>query len=150
MTLPADTRISRRRLLAGGAMFVALGSYGALWLALGPKHTPDWIEAVVRKSLPNARLDGDSLARFAARLARDPEFQSRSVQLAAELDSIAAPLVRLAPEVNRKLERLERLVVSRYLLSSNFFRVANPAEETIICGEPLLACGNPFARFRDA
>jgi len=148
MKQPAATSLSRRHVLIGGAAVVALGSAGALWLAVGSNDAPEWIEAVVRRSLPNARLDDLSLKRFAAQLAREPEFQSRKMLLLTGIDSIAPALVRLAPEVNRRIERLERFVLSNYLTSSNFFRVADPTRETIVCGARLLACGNPFARFR--
>lgn len=144
----ARTRFNRRQLIVGGAALAVAGSAGALWLATRSHETSEWIEAVVRKSLPNVRIDAVSLRQFAARLAGDAEFLSQKVALALDLDALAPAAVRIAPEVGRKIERLERRVLSSYLLDSNFFRVADPRTETIVCNEPLPACGNPFAQFR--
>lgn len=142
------TRLDRRQLLIGGLALAIAGSAGALWLALRSHDTSEWIEAVVRTRLPSVRLDSASLRDFATRLAAEEEFRSRKIALALDLDALAPSVVRIAPEVSRKIEGLERHVLSTYLISSNFFRVADPRAETIFCGEPLLACGNPFAQFR--
>lgn len=146
----AQARFNRRQLLAAGATLVVVGSAGTLWLAMRSHDTQDWIEAVVRKHLPSARLDSASLRAFAMRLANEPEFQSQKIALALDVDALAPAIVRIAPEVSRKIEQLERRVLSSYLLGSNFFRVTDPRTETILCGEPMPACGNPFAQFRNA
>ena len=146
--MKAATRVTRRRVLLGGAAVAALGSAGVAWIATRSQGSHEWIEAVVRRNLWDVRLDPDSLGVFATRLAAEPEFGSRKVALAVALDDVAPALFRLAPEVQRKIARLERIVMSRYLLSSNFFRVADPRVETIVYGEALPACGNPFAVFR--
>lgn len=142
------TSVDRRRLLFGGAALVMAGSAGALWLALRSHDTHEWIETVVRKYLPSVRLDDASLRQFAMGLEREAEFRSRKIALAVDLDALAPAIVRIAPEVRRRIERLERRVLSSYLLSSNFFRVTDPRSETIYCHGPLPACGNPFAQFR--
>lgn len=147
--MPANARLNRRHVLIGGAALVTTGSAGAVWLAMRSHDASQWIEAVVRRLLPNVRLDAESLAQYAARLARDAEFRSMKVELALDLDALAPAVVRIAPEVRLKIERLERRVLSGYLLGSNFFRVADPRAETIICTGPVVACGNPFARFRN-
>ncbi len=143
-----SARLNRRQLLVGGAALVLAGSAGALWLAMRSHDTHEWIEAVVRKGLPNVRLDAASLREFALRLAGEMEFRSRKVALALDLDALSPALVRFAPEVSRKIEQLERRVLSSFLLGSNFFRVADPRTETVFGGPPLPACGNPFAQFR--
>jgi hypothetical protein len=147
MTHAANARVTRRQLLVGTAAVVATGAAGTVWLAFRTANASEWIEAVVRSRLPNARLDSASLQRFATQLALDPEFKSKKIELALGLDSLAPALVRIAPEVQRKIERLERVVISSYLLSSNFFRVTDPAAETLFVGGSMPACGNPFARF---
>jgi hypothetical protein len=142
------TRFTRRQMILGGATLAVVASAGALWITLRSHDTSEWIEAVVRRHLPNLRLDPASLTSFAKRLAQDVEFRSMKVALALDLDALAPAVVRIAPEANLKIERLERRVLSGYLLGSNFFRIADPRTETIFCNEPPTACGNPFARFR--
>lgn len=139
--------VRRRQVLIAGAALAA--SSGALWLAMKTRDPAHWIEAVVRKHLPGVQLEVASLHTFAQRLADDPRFKARKVALAMQLDRFAAPLVRVAPEIDEKIARLERLVLTDYLASSNFFRVANPRAETIVCHGELPACGNPFAVFRN-
>ena len=140
--------INRRHVLFGGAA-LALASSGALWFATQADDSGTWIEAVVRKHLPGLDLDATSLRAFATALARDVEFANRKVELALSLDRLAPTLVRVAPEVGAKIERLERQVISRYLLGSNFFRVPDPRAERIYFGASVPACGNPFAVFRN-
>ncbi len=142
-----QVNLRRRRVLIAGAALAAASS-GALWLVARSNDSSDWIEAVVRKHLPGIRLDAESLRRFAMRLADEPAFSARKVALALQLDQISAPLLRLAPEIDAKIGRLERIVLSDYLTSSNFFRVSDPRTETIICHAEPPACGNPFAVFR--
>lgn len=141
-------RLTRRGMLIAGAGIATLGSVGVLWVRLRSSGRLEWIQSLVRRNLPNIRLDDASLAAFAQRMADEPEFRSKKVELALGLDSAASALIRLAPEVQRKIERLERVVMSEYLLSGNFFRVADPRAETIVAGEAPQACGNPFAVFR--
>lgn len=140
--------VRRRQVLIAGAALAAASS-GALWLAMKTRDPADWIEAVVRKHLPGVQLEVASLHTFAQRLADDPRFKGRKVALAMQLDRFAAPLVRVAPEIDEKIARLERLVLTDYLASSNFFRVADPRAEKIVCHGELPACGNPFAVFRN-
>jgi hypothetical protein len=146
----ANARIDRRRLLLGGVALAVTGSAGMLWLALRSHDTHEWIEAVVRRHLPNVRLDDVSLHRFALQLEREAEFRSRKLALALDLDGLTPAIVRIAPEVRQRIERVERHVLSSYLLASNFFRVTDPRSETIVCTGALPACGNPFAQFRHA
>lgn len=143
----ANARVNRRQLLVAGAALAVVGSAGTLWLAMRSHETQDWIQAVVRKHLPSARLDAASLRAFATTLANEPAFRSQKIALALDVDALAPAIVRIAPEVSRKIEQLERRVLSSYLLASNFFRVGDPRTDTILCGEPMPACGNPFAQF---
>jgi hypothetical protein len=140
--------INRRHLLFGGAA-LALGSSGALWFASQAYGSSTWIEAVVRRHLSGLELDSASLQQFATTLARDVEFRNSKVELALNLDSLAPALVRIAPEVGAKIERLERHVISQYLLGSNFFRVRDPRAERIYFSAAIAACVNPFAIFRN-
>lgn len=140
--------IQRRHVLIAGAALAAAAS-GAAWIAIRSEHPSEWIEAVVRKHLPGVPLDPATLQSFAERMANEAEFRARKVALALRLDKATSSLVRLAPEVEGKIGELERLVLSAYLSSSNFFRVRDPRAETIYCVDDTPLCGNPFAVFRN-
>jgi hypothetical protein len=137
----------RRVLAAGGAL--ALAACVGLATALRFDASSAWIEAVIRKHLPGVCLDEASLRAFAVRTAHSPTFTARKVALALQLDRWATSLVRFAPPMNAKLKRFERLVLSDFLASSNFFRISDPRAETVVCGDAVPACSNPFAVFRN-
>ena len=144
----SGSRFTRRTVILGGAA-VALTSSGALWLSSRADDASQWIEAVVRHHLTGIDLDDESLRRFAAELATTAEFSTRKVELALFLDAMSPTLVRVAPEVGAKIAQLERLVLTHYLLGSNFFRVESPDRERIYFGAASSVCGNPFAVFRN-
>jgi len=138
--------LTRRTLLIAGASSCAAVAAGGVWLAT--RDNPrDWIEATVRNLLPNIDLDAASLASFVAHEQEQPEFASRKVALALSLDALAPAMLRIAPEARDKIAELERVVVSDYLIGSNFFRVQDPRREAIYWSGAG-ACGNPFAVFR--
>ena len=138
--------LTRRTLLIAGASSCAAVAAGGLWLAT--RDSPrEWIEATLRNLLPNIDLDATSLAAFVTHEQEQPEFASRKIALALSLDALAPAMLRIAPEASDKIAELERVVVSDYLLGSNFFRVQDPRGETIYwSGDGV--CGNPFAVFR--
>lgn len=148
MTSPDSPRSpTRRRLLAAVA---ALGLAGAGWLGLRPYDRKEWIVATVHKHLPGVPLDVASLDRFANELMNDRRFQDTRQRIALWMDHALPGIARRLPKAGDRIERAERMVVSEFLTGSNFFRVQDPRRETIVYAGALPACGNPFARFRDA
>jgi hypothetical protein len=140
--------LRRRGLLIAGSAFAIAASAGFA-TTFRPDASSAWIEAVIRRHLPGVLLDEPSLHAFALRTAQSPAFATRKVALALQLDRWAAPLARFAPSMSAKLERFERLVLTDFLASSNFFRIRDPHAEPVVCGDAAPACGNPFAVFRN-
>jgi hypothetical protein len=140
--------IGRRGFIAAAAALVAAASSGALWLTWRAADQEQWIEAMLRKNLPGIKLDPDSLARFVREFAQRRELLERRTNLAIRLDQSLSAVARRIPKAERRIERMERLVVSEYLSGSNFFRVQDPRQETIFYQGTIPACGNPFATFR--
>jgi hypothetical protein len=140
---------ARRRLLIAGSGVVVLGATSALWVGTRLDGTRAWIEAVLREHLPGIQLDPASLATFVARFAEDRELNDKKSNLAVMLDQAVPAVTRQVPKADRRVDRLERRVVTEYLMGSNFFRVPDPRKEMIFYSDAMLACGNPFAVFRD-
>lgn len=140
----------RRRLLIAGSGVAVLGATGVAWIGSRLDGRQAWIEAVVRDSLPGIRLDAASLTTFAKRLAGNRIFADDKTNLAIKLDQAIPAIATQVSKVERRTERLKRRVLTEYLVGSNFFRVPDPHQETIVYSGPLPACGNPFAQFRDS
>jgi predicted phosphoadenosine phosphosulfate sulfurtransferase len=145
----ASTTTNRRRFIAGATLIAAAVSSGALWFSWGPEHRQTWVEEVLRKNLPGIQLDPDSLGKFVRSFAAGHEFDDKRMNVAVWMDQALPSVARRISKAERRLARLERLVVSDYLLGSNFFRVEDPRKEIIIYGGRIAVCGNPFAVFRD-
>jgi len=141
---------TRRKLLVASAGVATLGAAGAVWVGSRYDGPQAWIEAVIRRNLPGIRLDPASLAKFVAEFAARREVNGRSASTAMLLDQTVPALTRRVAKAQRQVERLERRVVTEYLIGSNFFRVRDPRAEVIVYAGAIPACGNPFAMFRDA
>jgi hypothetical protein len=141
---------ARRRLLVAASGVAVLGGTGALWIGSRLDGKRAWIEAVLREHLPGVQLDPASLATFVAHFAENRVFEDGRSNLAMMLDQSVPSLTQQVSKAARRVDRLERRVVTEYLLGSNFFRVADPRKETIVYSAAPPACGNPFAVFRDA
>jgi hypothetical protein len=142
--------VTRRKLLAAGAGVAALGATGAIWMGSRYAGPYAWIEAVLRSNLPGMQLEPQSLAKFVREIAARPDINNRTARLAMTLDQTAPAITRRMSVAQRRVARLERRVLTEYLVGSNFFRVSDPQSEAIVYAGALPACGNPFAKFRDA
>lgn len=147
MKLDAPHSPTRRKLLLAAG---ALGLAGVGWLGLRPYDRKDWIEATLRKYLPDINIDAESLAKFTTEMSQSRQFNDTRQQVALWMDHALPNIARRLPKAGDRIERMERQVVSDFLTGSNFFRVADPRRELIVYGGAIPACGNPFARFRDS
>lgn len=139
---------SRRLLLLGGmAGLATAGIAGTYTLERHPARRAAWVEDVVRRHLPGVRLDEESLAAFVQKVLESDLFEPKKNRLAAFANRTVPALAGRVRPLRRQLAQLERQVLSEFLLGSNFFRVADPARETIVHSGRFPACDNPFARF---
>ncbi len=140
----------RRRLLIAGSAVVAAGVAGGIWIGSRLEGREAWIESVLWENLPGIDLDPASLAKFVSEFAQHREFDDEKSNIAVMLDQAVPGVTRKVDKADRRVDRMERLVVTEYLMGSNFFRVPDPRQETIFyAGTVGAVCGNPFAVFRN-
>lgn len=136
--------IQRRRFLVGGAAAIASASVGFAWLR-GAFSSENWIEHVVRSNLPGIKLDETALQEFVVAMSRHDWFAPSTHRVAIAVDRTVPWIAARVPKVRDGLEKLERRVLTEFLIGSNFFRVPDPRKEEIVYHGPAIACGNPFA-----
>ena len=146
MSQQPSSRRRRNFLAAGFAGLVAIAAGGSFAGHRYATGRAGWIEEVVRRNLPGVRLDEPSLAAFVRDVLRSDLLTPRKVRLIVLADSTLPALARRVPPARERIERLERLVLSEFLIGSNFFRVADARSATIFYAGKFPACGNPFAR----
>jgi hypothetical protein len=140
--------IQRRNLLLGLA---GLGVVGAALRWSGASLAPqDAVKTIIYKRLDYLSLDAAGVSQFAADYVSAMNISAAKLRLIGAL----APIYRrLSSEPGHLLYHATRYgeerVVTRYLLSSDFF--ASGADETRTVQylgfyDPLRACGNPFRR----
>lgn len=140
--------IERRKVLMGLAGLGVLGA-GLRWsgASLSPE---DAVKTIIHKRLDYLSLDGAGVSQFAADYISAMNISNAKLRLIG----VFAPIYRrLSSEPGHFLYRATRYgeerVVTRYLLSSDFF-VFDADESRVVrylaFYDPLRACGNPFRR----
>jgi hypothetical protein len=104
-----------------------------------------WIEQVVRGNLPGVSLDERSLPAFVRDVLAGDLLKPHTHRISVFAQQTAPWLTSRVSRAREGLERLERRVLTEYLLGSNFFRVPDPKRETIVYFGSPVACANPFA-----
>ena len=139
----APQRSSRRRfLIASGALIAAAGAgFSGVRFA---DSREEWVASVIRDNLPGITIDTDSLAKFVAESVRGDALRPVTHRLAVFAEQSVPWVTARIPKVRHGLDKLERRVLTEFLLGSNFFRVPNPKQETIVYYGPAIACANPF------
>jgi len=143
-------KITRRRLLEAGAIGGALlGSYAVFkWITGEPTEI---IVAILHRRVGHLQVDTESFEVFAKDFVA---WKSEDTERLSLLSIVALPMrlvstYRLLP-TGHPLRRLENSVVSRYLLSTDFFLYgADESREVNYLSfyDPLTAvCRNPFAQ----
>jgi len=138
---------SRRRFLLGGtASLIAVGLVGKLSFD-SVAGQDAWVEKILRRHFSGVKLDDGSLPLFFRDIRAKGILGARRHRLAVLMDQTLPGPSSLVTRVRHAIEVRERLVLSEFLLGSNFFRVQDPTRETITYfGRPPV-CGNPFAVF---
>ena len=134
---------SRRSfLLAGGAVVAVIGA-GISGVRFASSRE-EWVVSVIRGNLPGITIDTDSLVKFVEQAVRSDALKPVTHRLAVFAEQRVPWVTARIPKVRNGLDKLERRVLTEFLLGSNFFRVPNPEQETIVYHGPAIACGNPF------
>lgn len=134
----------RKLLIAGAGGTVALGIFGvASWGQLS-NYRASWVERVVRENLPGIDLDVASLQTFIKDILASERMQRKEVKVTVFADRFVPWLPAHISKARNGLEGLERYVLTEYLIGSNFFRVPDPKQETIVYSGMIVACRNPF------
>jgi hypothetical protein len=137
---------SRRRfLIASGALLGAAGAGFSGVRFAGSRE--QWVAAIIRDNLPGIAIDEESLAKFVEEAVRSDALNPLTHRLAVFAEQNVPWVTARIPKVRNGLDKLERRVLTEFLLGSNFFRVPNPKQETIVYYGPAIACGNPFVSF---
>jgi hypothetical protein len=145
-SISATRSVSRRQFLwAGGGAATALMSAVSLEWTRHPGGAGAWIEHIVRKHLPGIALDPTSLQRFVREVLDSTTLDTKHQLFYSTFKTATEWLAFLVPVLGAASEHIERKVLTRYLVGSNFFRIPDPRRETIIYLGDLPACGNPFA-----
>lgn len=135
----------RRKLLIGGAATVAtLGVLGAASWGRLKNYRAEWVEQVVRGSLPGVDIDNESFKTFVEHMLSSERMRQVQVKATVFADQFIPWLPARVAKAREGLVGLERHVLTEYLLGSNFFRVSDPRQTRIVYQGPALACANPF------
>jgi hypothetical protein len=137
--------LNRRTLLLGGAGAIGLSAGGAFLWNRYSQSRASWVEDVVRRNLPGVVLDEPSLQAFVRDVLSGDLLQPHLYRIAIFAQQATPWITARVPKVRDGLEKLERRVLTEYLLGSNFFRVEDSRRETIVYLGPAVACSNPFA-----
>jgi hypothetical protein len=139
----------RKFLIAGAGGALALGIFGASSFGTLVNYRASWVEGVIRDNLPGIDLDAASLQVFVRDILANERMQRPMVKATVFADRFVPWLPAGIAKAREGLQGLERFVLTEYLIGSNFFRVPDPTQETIVYGGSVIACRNPFA-FRSA
>lgn len=135
----------RRKLLIGGAATVAtLGVVSAASWGRVKNYRAEWVEQVVRSSLPGVDIDSESFKTFVDRMLSSKRMRQVQVKATVFADQFIPWLPARVAKAREGLVGLERHVLTEYLLGSNFFRVSDPRQTKIVYQGSELACPNPF------
>ena len=145
-TEPAAHSPSRRSfLIASGAVVAVIGA-GISGFRFASSRE-EWVASVIRDNLPGITIDPDSFAKFVQEIVAGDALKPVTHRLAVFAEQSVPWVTARIPKVRNGLDKLERRVLTEFLLGSNFFRVPNPKQETIVYYGPAIACGNPFVSF---
>ena len=145
-TVNPSRPLSRRKFLwAGGAAATALMSAVSLEWTRHPGGAGTWVEHIVRRHLQGIVLDEASLQTFVREVLESTMLDTKHQLFYSTFKTATEWLASVVPILGAASEHIERQVLTRYLVGSNFFRIPDPRRATIIYFGDSPACGNPFA-----
>lgn len=138
--------MDRREVMIGGTALLGTTALGGGYYVIdNDRALQAWIETLVARHLPGARIDQPSLARFSGdklvEIGSNPNYRIYAASLSTGLD-----ISTLSGALRDKIEAFERKTVSDFLLQSDFFSLDDPSAQPVTYeGSGPTACRNPFA-----
>jgi hypothetical protein len=144
----AELRLSRRAIVA---MLTAAGAVAATGAYLWPIGPDTLIGKILNRRLPGVRTDAVSIAA----LSRDVQaalFKTPFRRLALDGGAFAASIVGIDAiaefrPIATEFYRLERIVLTFFILGSNFLEVRDPKSNLVTYYAAPGTCPNPFAKY---
>jgi hypothetical protein len=138
---------SRRKFLLLGTAIggLAVAGGGAALLVLTDRHK-GWIQATLERALPGYSFERAGLDRFVDDFNHGHR-QSMRLKLFATSQHLIDARWALPEKMAAKVAQEERLIVSDFLLGSNFFQSYPNGPKTITYSGAPEACASPFATF---
>lgn len=144
--MKALLRPSRRQILVGGLGLGAMAA-GGVYAATGEPY--DFFNAMLRTELPGVKLSEATIRAYAsdALKGRNPDFYVKFEVLLWMQQIIGYTGVVTVLAKSWAFEVFRRDMLTLFLMSTNFFELADPRMRELKYFGPPAACGNPFARF---
>lgn len=138
----------RRRVFLFGAAggLLLLGTAGAVSLNGVNESRIQWLKSTIRQHLPGVTIDEMSLEKFASDIVDAGMVDSTARKISIGLAQAAPWVTSRLPLMSEGLQKLERQVLTEFLLGSDFFRMADPRAQTVTYYARAVACANPFSR----
>lgn len=143
-------RVTRRRLIAGGAAGAAVAAGGALYLGFDAAARPEAVVAEhLKRSLPGLAVPDSELKAFAARYLRQSSWRGTKLKAALTVMDTPAVLAFLPASFRSAYDWWSRQLLTTFLFSTDFFTSAErDARRTAYAAYADafdLGCRNPLA-----
>jgi hypothetical protein len=141
-------RPSRRTVIATLTAGAAASAGGAYFWAKGPVNL---IGEILRHRLPGLRTDAASIAALSDDV-QAALFKTFGRRLALEASAFATSILGVSAlaqfkPTSKVFSRLERIVITFFILGSNYLDVKNPTSDLVAYYTPAVACPNPWAQY---
>jgi hypothetical protein len=141
-------RPSRRSVLTLLTAAGAASAAGAYFWTKGPVN---FIGEILQRQLPGLRTNAASIAALSSDV-QAALFKTLDRRLGLEAGAFASSVVGVEALAHFKLtstqfSRLERVVITFFILGSNYLDVKNPTTELVTYYTPSEVCPNPWAQF---
>jgi hypothetical protein len=142
--------IERRKFLkicAGTAILAALPL--GIYMLDGQSRLHDLVESILHKNLPGRIISQDDIKQFS----KDFFVERYDIALKTHIFSVLDPVIRVASgfdeNLHGKIDKLERMILTKFLLNSDFFANDTKNKTIIYNGATSSICrtSNPFAQF---
>ena len=126
-------RFSRRQILIGGSL-------GTGTAYIGSADANDFFKAMVHHELPGVKVSDATIRAFAEDIPIRYRAALRVLSMGCRMVGYGAIVAALGQHFRRKM-------LTRFLLTTDFFQLPDPRAAELHYIGKTMACGNPFAQF---